>query len=67
MILFGAAGGAILGTVGNDFLNNLWDIADTLNGLMAIPNLIGLLLLSGVLRKLVTDFDAKRKSGELKI
>ena len=25
-----------------------WDIADTLNGLMAIPNLIGLLMLSGV-------------------
>ena len=25
-----------------------WDIADTLNGLMAIPNLIGLLMLSGI-------------------
>ncbi|MDR0497874.1 MAG: sodium:alanine symporter family protein [Treponema sp.] len=25
-----------------------WDIADTLNGLMAIPNLIGLIVLSGV-------------------
>ncbi|MDR0442676.1 MAG: sodium:alanine symporter family protein [Treponema sp.] len=25
-----------------------WDIADTLNGLMAIPNLIGLIILSGV-------------------
>ncbi|MCL2127548.1 MAG: sodium:alanine symporter family protein [Treponema sp.] len=25
-----------------------WDVADTLNGLMAIPNLIGLLMLSGV-------------------
>ena len=26
----------------------MWDISDTLNGLMAIPNLIALLLLSGV-------------------
>jgi len=26
----------------------MWDIADTLNGLMAIPNLIALLALSGV-------------------
>lgn len=25
-----------------------WDIADTLNGLMAIPNLIGVIALSGV-------------------
>jgi AGCS family alanine or glycine:cation symporter len=38
-----------------------------MNGLMAIPNLIGLLLLSGTLRKLVTDFDKKRQSGEIKI
>jgi len=34
---------------------------------MAAPNLIALLLLSGELRKLVKDFDEKRKSGELKI
>jgi AGCS family alanine or glycine:cation symporter len=25
-----------------------WEVADTLNGLMALPNLIGLLMLSGV-------------------
>ena len=29
-------------------LSFAWDVADTLNGLMAIPNLIGLLMLSGV-------------------
>ncbi|MCL2010994.1 MAG: sodium:alanine symporter family protein [Synergistaceae bacterium] len=62
LILFGAAGGQIFGTVGNDFLNNIWDVADTLNALMAIPNLLGLLILSGVLRKLVKDFDEKRKT-----
>ena len=32
-----------------------WDIADTLNGLMAIPNLIALLGLSGIVVKLVKD------------
>ena len=65
LILLGAAGGQILGTGAQAFLKELWDMADTLNGLMAIPNLLGLLLLSGVLRKVIKDFDAKRKSGEL--
>ena len=36
----------IVGATGSGTL--MWDIADTLNGLMAIPNLIALLLLSGV-------------------
>ncbi|MBQ7859532.1 MAG: sodium:alanine symporter family protein [Faecalibacterium sp.] len=34
-------------------LKLLWDIADTCNGMMAIPNLIGLFLLSGTLVKLI--------------
>ena len=41
-------------------LGLLWDIADTFNGLMAIPNLIALLLLSGVVVRLVkghTDYE----------
>ncbi len=38
-----------------------WDIADTLNGLMAIPNLIGLLLLSGVVAKLTKDYFSRQK------
>ncbi len=67
LILIGAAGGQLLGTDAGKFLSHLWDLSDTLNGLMAVPNLLGLLLLSGVLRKIVKDFDAKRKSGELKI
>lgn len=37
-------------------LDLVWDIADTLNGLMAIPNLIALLGLSGVIVKLVKEF-----------
>ena len=65
-IILGAAGGDILGN-GAQFLSHLWDLADTLNGLMAIPNLIALLLLSGELRRLVKDFDEKRHSGKLKV
>jgi AGCS family alanine or glycine:cation symporter len=67
LVFLGAAGAQILGANSAQFLNNLWDMADTLNGLMAIPNLIGLILLSGVLRKLVIEFDAKRKNGEIKL
>ena len=32
-------------------LNLVWDMADTLNALMAIPNLIAILLLSGIISK----------------
>lgn len=37
-----------------------WDIADTLNGLMAIPNLVGLLGLSGVVVALTKEHFAKK-------
>jgi len=37
-------------------LSEVWGVADTLNGLMAIPNLIGLLLLSPVIFKLSKDY-----------
>ena len=36
-------------------LGLLWDIADTFNGLMAIPNLIALFLLSGTVVMLVNE------------
>ena len=50
----------ILGSVTE--LELAWNIADTLNGLMAIPNLIGLLLLSPVVVKLSREYfaDVKR-------
>ncbi|MBQ7155205.1 MAG: transporter substrate-binding domain-containing protein, partial [Synergistaceae bacterium] len=60
MILIGAAGAQFFGLAGNEFLTNLWDISDTLNGLMALPNLIALLLLSFTLRRIVNDYDAKK-------
>lgn len=53
----------MLGTVAS--LDLVWLAADTFNGLMAIPNLIALLLLSGVVVKETRDFFERRKSGEL--
>ena len=43
-------------------LGLLWDIADTFNGLMAIPNLIALFLLSGTVVKLAKEFFEKEKA-----
>ena len=40
-------------------LDLVWNIADTLNGFMAIPNLVALLGLSGVVIKLTKDHFAK--------
>lgn len=40
-------------------LSLAWDIADTLNGLMAIPNLIAILILSPVVVKLTKEFFQK--------
>jgi len=37
-------------------LDLVWGIADTLNGLMMIPNLVGLLALSGVVIKLTKEY-----------
>ena len=65
IVFLGAAGGTLLGDAAA-FLTNLWDLSDTLNGLMAAPNLVALLLLSNEIRRLVKDFDAKKKSGALK-
>ncbi len=47
-------------------LSLAWDIADTLNGLMAIPNLIALLLLSGVVAKETKAYFAERKKEKAK-
>ncbi|HSW35502.1 MAG TPA: sodium:alanine symporter family protein [Candidatus Limnocylindrales bacterium] len=44
----------VIGAVGG--LTLVWDIADTLNGLMALPNLIALLALSGVVISLTKEF-----------
>jgi alanine or glycine:cation symporter, AGCS family len=50
----------VLGAIGS--LTMIWDIADTLNGLMAIPNLVALLGLSGVVVKLTKEFFENEKN-----
>ncbi|HET9454675.1 MAG TPA: sodium:alanine symporter family protein [Gemmatimonadaceae bacterium] len=53
-----------LGAVGS--LHLVWDIADTLNGLMAIPNLVSVLICLPLIRQLQKEFwqkyDADRRS-----
>ena len=48
----------IVGSVGSGAL--MWDISDTLNGMMAIPNLVGLLLLSGTVIRLTREYFDKK-------
>ncbi len=43
----------------------VWTIADIFNGMMAIPNMIALFALSGVVAKETKDFFARRKAGEV--
>jgi AGCS family alanine or glycine:cation symporter len=40
----------------------VWGFADVMNGAMAIPNLIGLLLLSGVVARETREFRAQRRA-----
>jgi len=49
----------IVGATGSGTL--MWDIADTLNGMMAIPNLIALLALSGVVANITKDYFKDKK------
>ncbi len=46
-------------------LGLLWDISDTFNGLMAVPNLIALLMLSGHVKKLAMEVDQAEKDGTI--
>ena len=48
---------AIIGATAD--LGLMWDIADSCNGFMVIPNLIALFLLSGTVIKLVKDYQKK--------
>ena len=41
-----------------------WDISDTFNGLMMIPNLIGVIAMSPVVMKLTSNYVARRIKGE---
>ena len=52
----------VLGSIAS--LDTVWDIADTLNGLMAIPNFIAVFALSGVVAKLTKEYFFEGKKGE---
>ena len=52
----------VIGAIGG--LEFIWSLADTLNGLMAIPNLIGLVFLSPVVFKLTKEFFCKYYKAE---
>ena len=44
----------------------VWNLADIFNGLMALPNLIALFGLSGVVAAETKDYLQRLKQGELK-
>ena len=43
-------------------LDVAWDVADTFNGLMAIPNFLALFALSGVVAKLTKEYFQGQKA-----
>ncbi len=47
-------------------LSLAWDISDTFNGLMSIPNLIGLIVLSGTVFKITKNYLARLKGEQVK-
>ena len=51
-------GGAVMGE------NLAWSISDTLNGLMAIPNLIGVISLSGIVIKITENYVSRHFKGQ---
>ncbi len=53
----------VIGSISS--IDVVWNITDTLNGLMAIPNFIALFALSGVVAKLTRDFFAEQKEAKL--
>ena len=50
------------GNLGSDFI---WLIADMTNALMAIPNLIALISLSGLLIKITKNYVARRHGSDI--
>jgi AGCS family alanine or glycine:cation symporter len=44
-----------------------WDISDTFNGLMMIPNLIGVVALSPLVMKLTKNYVQRRIKGDEKV
>ena len=55
----------VIGSIGG--LKFVWDLADTCNGLMAIPNLIALLILSPIVVKLTKEYFQQVKNKKDKV
>ena len=45
-------------------LDLAWDLSDTFNGLMAIPNLIGVITLSPVVMRITKNYVDRKIKGE---
>ena len=52
-----------VGALAKEYLELLWVIADALNGLMAIPNLIALLILSPIIFKITKEYFASEAAS----
>jgi AGCS family alanine or glycine:cation symporter len=46
-------------------ISAVWIIADIFNGIMALPNMIALFALSGVIVKETRDYFERKKHGEI--
>lgn len=55
----------VIGAIGG--LEFIWSLSDTLNGMMAIPNLVGVLFLSGTVFKLTKEFFTSEKDKKTQI
>jgi AGCS family alanine or glycine:cation symporter len=62
-IIAAFVGAWVLGLSGTSGFQLVWSFADVMNGAMAIPNLIGLLVLSGVVAKETREYLERRKLG----
>ena len=45
----------------------VWNLGDLFNGLMVIPNLIGLILLRKKVKQILRDYDERRKDGSVPV
>ena len=52
----------VVGAIGG--LRTIWVIADILNALMALPNLIGLIALAGFMAMKMRDYTTRLKAGQ---
>ncbi|HEX7069443.1 MAG TPA: sodium:alanine symporter family protein [Rhodothermales bacterium] len=62
-IIAAFVGAWVLGLSGTSGFQLVWSFADVMNGAMAIPNLIGLLILSGIVARETREYLERRRMG----